>query len=115
MSLDWNLTKIKDYEAVCFTAGEMNDDTEFLVFATMHVGLYNITAKNVDKWELRLEMLRQIGVLKGGLPSREVLEAHIGLSTNAHPAKTDHQFRARVSKHIEEAARRSIASRSSND
>jgi len=126
MSLDWNLTKIADVDTTCWCTDEqgqvtMNPVTELLIFASIIIGLADITAKNIAEWELRFEMLSQMGVHLGSKladgqrtpwnPGRAELEAHIGLHTNAGPEKTRHQFKMAQMQRVEHDAEAAIRRR----
>lgn len=103
MSLNWTIEKIENWKEVCWLKDESKPDgavlnpvTQALTFATIAVGLTEISAANLDEWKWRLSFLRAVG--KGdflvmpkkrgkGFEERgfyaEELEAHIGLGTNA--------------------------------
>lgn len=123
MSLDWDLKEIDAWQALCRVVDDegeerLNPVTEVLIFAALAVGLQRITEKNIDQWELRIEMLSQMGRflgtrIEGGRterwnPGRKDLEAHIGLSTNVGPEKTLAQFRTRLVKQVELEARSAL-------
>jgi hypothetical protein len=127
MSLDARYTKIKNYEELCYFTDEkgqprLNPVTEILVFATLAVGLHEITEENIDEWELRLEMLTLAGETLGILPDengerkpwqpgREELEEHLGLWTNAFPSIERAEFRAKLAISLERYAARAIEDR----
>lgn len=94
MSLNFNLSKIKDFEKACYVETSeglrYNPITEALIFATMAVGLGQITEKNVDEFARRLDVVQGIDgcFLRGadGKPyslTKEHVQKHIGLTTNA--------------------------------
>lgn len=102
MSLDWSITKVKDWQAVSMAEenGIEGTKTNALVWATMTVGLPSITAKNVDEWMRRLALVEKLrgafinryikdDSMPGGLReesyhfTREDIVRRIGLSTNA--------------------------------
>lgn len=84
MSLNFNLTEIPDYQAVCFNApGEMNLATESLIFSTLVVGIPEITKGNHETFLRRLNLWE---TARGyPLTPATVVKAHIGLKTNASP------------------------------
>lgn len=98
MSLDYNLTAIKDFKTACFTPEtkgkvEMNSTCHLLVFATMNLDLGTIKADNIDEWRWRIAFLNHLEMPVGYtvddkgkrvnyFPTREKLEPFIGLSTN---------------------------------
>lgn len=101
MSLDWSITKVKDWEKVAMREenGLEGTKTEALVWACMSIGLSGITKKNVDEFFDRVEMLEKLrgafinryvedASMAGGLReepyhfTREDIERRVGLSTN---------------------------------
>jgi hypothetical protein len=122
MPLTWKLNGIEDYKEKCFFVPDEGPDkgktkleprTEILIFMTITVGLNEITKKNIDEWEIRVEMLKkcdrsmgvipseETGELEDWWPSRKDLEDHIGLWVNTFPAKTRAQFRTMTMKGVE--------------
>jgi hypothetical protein len=113
MSLDWRLTKIKDYETLCWLpdpvapAGRkrLNPVTNVIIWATMPVGMNQITEKNYDKFFVRLSALESAfgsylkEVNRDELVDRPITLAevrqHIGLATNA-ASLTGAQFRRQL-------------------
>ena len=117
MSLNWYVGKIKDADDVCWVTatkssvmdgrvrGEeyLSPITNSFIWATMTIGLNEITEANVDEWEQRLALAYEIGwlskltVWNGNDPdgeknahcfearplTRADIVRHIGLSTNA--------------------------------
>lgn len=93
MSLNWDVTKVKNHDVVCFDAGEhegrsLRVETHCLIFATIGVGLGRITAANAEEFAARLNILQDLnGALMGNAEgevriTREDVLAHVGLSTN---------------------------------
>ena len=113
MALNWDVSKIKDFEEVCFLYHE--DDgrrkvkgvTNALIWHTMLVGMGQITEKNYEKFFVRSQMAvratRNYPVSAitedGGYEHRGFtlaeIRAHIGLSTNAS-TDTKAKFKKRV-------------------
>jgi len=112
MSLDWNISKIKNSQKVCFNT--VGDDiklaglTKTLIFATMSIGLPVITDENVTEFFKRCHVYERVnGCWRYGVP--EVAEhgpepvyitpgevrQHIGLRTNAERL-SDHKFAEKV-------------------
>lgn len=110
MSLDYDLSKIP--ESIRLVEGEpdehgptkrLNPITEALIFATISVGMSEITEKNWKKFADRLTivqnldggyLVRPIPEIHGGITAYitdEDVKNHIGLATNASN-KTDAQF-----------------------
>lgn len=118
MPLNWYVGNIKNSEDVCWITATRNDVnygrkrgeeylhpiTDALIWATMTIGLNEITEENIDEWEKRLALANQIDwiskpfVWNGNEPdadgknahcfearplTRADVERHIGLSTNA--------------------------------
>lgn len=118
MSLDFRLEKIANYEDLCWVEipqenGEdpkyrINPVTDALIWTTLIVGVPKITEKNVDEFHRRVRMFEHVcgPVLTKncGTPSpltREQIEQHIGLSTNADTC-TVTQFNKKVAKWVED-------------
>lgn len=85
MALNWNIEKIRDYKDL----DENWAVTEALIWATMIVGLGEITEKNYKKFYIRLH---EIEIYNGSYLNRNSnpayisladVERHIGLHTNA--------------------------------
>lgn len=119
MSLNWDLTGVKDPSKCYYTAekdfpedgikaGEkyLSPLTNSLIWATLAVNLQGITEKNVEEWYIRLSFLAKIGqsvISNGGkpyIPTMEELTNHIGLTTNVFPSKTRHAFLASAGKSL---------------
>lgn len=118
MPLNWHVGRIKNADDVCWITAThnsvmngrvrgqeyLNPITDHFIWATMTIGLNEITEANLDEWEQRLALAYRIGwldkmvVWNGNEPdadgknahcfearplTRADLERHIGLSTNA--------------------------------
>ena len=94
MALNWNISKVANKDTVCFTEHEngcyeiekrLSSLTERLIWATMRIGVGRITAKNIDEWLFRLDVVARVYEDRDGYGSitRDDLTKHIGLSTNA--------------------------------
>lgn len=84
MSLDYNLSKVKDYQSVCYAAdGEIAPATKSLVFSTLAIGMPELTKGN------RVTFLRRLNLWEAAhgfpLTSEGTVAAHIGMKTNAAP------------------------------
>lgn len=83
MSLNWDITKCADSEALL--SEDQRDTTDAMIWATMFTGIGTITERNVAEFHARLVV--------GGywlgepLPYAEVRK-YIGLSTNVFPEET---------------------------
>jgi hypothetical protein len=87
MSLNWNVSKIHDYENVCWVKKEdgsevLNGATNCLIWSTMAVGLGEISENNLEEWLWRLEFLKGVGRTEPNLCDLDLLEQHIGLKCN---------------------------------
>lgn len=108
MSLNWNLSAIKDNESLCWVnkgPGEDGEDehemhpvTHALIWATMAVDLGEITEKNWQEFWARVAVHEEVcGAFifqhekgKGPEPvfiTPEQVKAHIGLTTNVRSLK----------------------------
>lgn len=136
MSLDYTLTKIKDYETVCWEVDEhpenagfegmfsrsrydkddgthmvMKYETHLLVFATMEVGIGQLTEASLQEFWVRLSImermfgahLRQKDPVTGEWTPKyytyDEVKQHIGLSTNVSyvsPTKWNTQIMKRL-------------------
>ncbi len=89
MSLDYRFGEIENFKKVCFQKGKMNPLSHALVFATIAIGINEITKRNWIKFYARLHFWERVNgpyLLKKGKPfliSAEEVKRHIGLSTNA--------------------------------
>lgn len=93
MSLNFKLDKIKDYQTVCWQDEKLSAVTDGLIWATMGVGLGEITEKNINEWLVRLTFSDKLFGTMLGLAgekgerverpfTRWELVQHIGLRTN---------------------------------
>lgn len=118
MSLDWQLTKIRDYETVCLVddgTGRqiLNPRTNALIYATMAVGMGDITEKNAPEFYARV---RYWDLLHGIRPDERITPAdvwaHVGLHTNVSMEGNEQWLRriwARARDDGREAFHRAIA------
>lgn len=110
MSLDWNLTKIKNYKEVCWQKNEddtdrLNPVTDSLIWLTMGIGIGNITEDNASEVYCRIAMYEKLfGTMlsywkdskKVSVPiTPEDVHNHIGLFTNVSK-ETDAAWRKRI-------------------
>lgn len=116
MSLDFKLSDIADYETVCWIEDDqegkrMNPVTEGLIFATMAIGIGEITKTNVEEFygrlmvyeRLRGAMLRVPNPVEDAEPAFidrpftfDEVVAHIGLRTNVFPKEPMGRWTKRV-------------------
>jgi hypothetical protein len=99
MSLNWNISNIKNYEEICFSVDDdgekyLSGITEALIFHTMAIGMGEITEQNVSEFYNRASLYAKFF----GNPIRyydeqtekyetrrftaNEIKNHIGLSTN---------------------------------
>jgi hypothetical protein len=99
MPLNWDISHIENYKELCWddvheedkerTSHKLNPVTEVLIFATMAVGINEITKENSDEFYARLNFVEKIdgpSLIKNGEPANisfEDVNSHIGLTTNA--------------------------------
>jgi hypothetical protein len=110
MSLNWDLTKIKNSEEVCWEKNEdgtdkLNPVTESLIWLTMGIGMGSITEDNQSDFYCRVAMYEKLfGTMlsywkdskKVSVPiTPEDIHNHIGLTTNVSK-DTDASFRKRI-------------------
>lgn len=95
MALHWDLTKIANHDEVCwFTAdrdvpehdikqGEtlMNPKTNSLIWATMGVGIGEITEKTAPEFYARMQILNLLDKYEGQITAEDI-HKHIGLKCN---------------------------------
>jgi len=109
MALTYDLSTIKDYKTVCFDEGEdggMKPATHSIIFATMAVGIGDLTEKNAPEFYARLHLYeRMVGAFlvkmddgkRVDVPfTPEDVRAHIGLRTNVGPVETRSKWLKRV-------------------
>lgn len=97
MSLDWNMTAVKDFENL----HKSDDDrvvTDMLVWGSLSLDLGEITEKNIDEWLFRMKAFERVAGQGQGIkdgrsfnPGREDMERRIGMRTNVC-TKTRKQF-----------------------
>lgn len=121
MGLTWSISKVANSDSLYLGSEAegwtLNRATEALVWATVAVGLNEITAKNLDQWVARLAMMSRIGWcvmtektddgFKRCNPTPGLLERHIGLSTNASRL-TDAEFFKKLREKLEDTAKRAV-------
>jgi len=110
MSLNWDLTKIKNYEEFCWLKNDdddtvkLNTATEALIWLSMGIGMNRITEANAAEFYSRVSLYEKLnGSMRSVwydddrghqriFTSEEDVYNHIGLGTNATPY-TDAKFR----------------------
>jgi len=110
MSLNWDLSAVKNMEEVCFVErdGEdgpgryLNGITNSIIWGCLIVGIGTITEKGWEEWHLRYTLADRANgpyVKKGGEAyrlTREDVKAHIGLKTNVFPKENDAKFLKKI-------------------
>ena len=121
MSLNWNLTRVRDHKNLCFRTNdkgetEMNGLTHLLIFATMFVDIGKITEKTAHEFAVRLRMYENtygpmLRSPEGKEPryiTEEEVRKHIGLETNVFPMKTRKQYLKKVGELLARDAEREL-------
>ena len=106
MALTWNVSKVENHEVVTTDPNDPNKWhplTEALIWATMFIGMYEITKKNHEEFYARVFVQERVGgtyrmsLQKDGVrpvplyTTLEEVKSHIGLYTNVS-MKTLAQF-----------------------
>ena len=109
MALNWDLGDIENFKSVCRNDDEsLREETELLIFYTMHLGIGLITESNVDKFILRFRMYevlygmakwRNVDGQRVNIISDTLIRKHIGLHTNASSI-SDAQFNKNMLKQL---------------
>ena len=123
MALTWDLTKINDYENVCWNRDDegnttLNPATESLIWLSMGIGMNSINEKNADEFYSRVciyekmfngmrSLVNDDNKIERICVTPEEVHAHIGLRTNAS-VYTPSQFRKNVCDHAMHDASRSF-------
>jgi hypothetical protein len=138
MALNWSVKAVKNADDICYytatknriydgvTRGEeyVHPTTNALVWATMSVGLNEITLGNIDEWEKRLALAYSVAWISKSmvfagyeddgnikweprLITRADLVNHIGLETNAS-YETAGVWRKRVMERMEQEGLREL-------
>ncbi len=107
MALDWQFGKIKNFKKVCYIKGRMNLVSHSLIYATMAIGLNEITSKNWTKFYARLHLWELVHGSNLSRNAKRILitadevKMHIGLSTNAS-VFSDAKFLSNFSRKLRE-------------
>lgn len=98
MSLNFDLTKIKNYETVCYTeAGTLKGLTTGLIYLMPVIGMSGITTATAKTVYLRLATYEQLfGPVRehDRITLKQVL-AHVGLTANVEP-ESDAKWERRI-------------------
>lgn len=105
MSLDWNATAIREYDALKTDAEWVK--TETLVWATMRVGLSSITEANATKFAARLFASNRLYGITSNVTLADI-RRRVGLRTNATDW-SDAKFRANLARILMDDAARQVA------
>jgi hypothetical protein len=105
MSLDWNVTRVKDQNVCWASNDEMTDKCNALIWMTMAVGIPEITEKNYKEFAFRLATIQRLfGVMRlppGVVMSESEIKQYIGLSTNANQRTLAQFWKANIRTHDE--------------
>jgi hypothetical protein len=114
VALSYNLSKIADFETVCLTKPDAEGNrhlrsvTNHLIWATMIIDIGEIKASNIGEWLFRLTAMARIYQDDTHAKvTREMLEQHIGLSTNVSN-KTRAAFLKDAAKRLERECERAV-------
>jgi len=111
MSLNADYRNITDHERVCYLPdGRLNPATEALVFATLFVGMDQITEKTWREFYTRLRIYESaLGSFfaDGRHFEPEDIRSHIGLKTNV-AIMTRARFRNRIDRTMRERIEREL-------
>lgn len=111
MSLDFNLSKIKDWKTTCYfdhgtDESRLKGVTETLIWAALFIGIGEITETNAEEFFIRVRIYEKVtGALrrKGDEPVfvsyQDVLD-HIGLTTNVFPKESRTKFMQKLERHV---------------
>lgn len=111
MSLDWSVSKVNNYETVCFDEDEkLRAITEALVFGAMMIDVGGINKANIDEWHFRISFLKSIGVTwleryvpngspESVYPSYDDIADHLGLRTNVTTLARQKWIRQTIRRH----------------
>lgn len=103
MGLNYNLSKIENWETVCLDGQNLNACTQAILWASLQVGMPQITKKNFREFFSRIsEVERAFGPMRGNAEgpmffTESEIEAHVGLSVNVRP-ETRAAFNRRMKK-----------------
>lgn len=105
MALNWNIAKVKDWEKL---EGAERSITDAIVWATMAVGIPEITEKNVDEFYARVHLFE---LLVGSYRQKEGkavyitkddVKRRVGLYTNASRYTRNQFNKIRLERYYEE-------------
>lgn len=103
MSLNYDLSKIKDYETVCWIPDlehpsrdkMMNPVTEQIIFSCLSTGIGEITEANWEEWWVREWIWNKAHGYAMHLTPDNV-KAHIGLTTNVFPKESQTKWNKKI-------------------
>lgn len=106
MSLNWDMTRVKDVEKLNENE-EARTVSDILIWGCLTLDMGDITEKNIDEWLFRMTAFERctghaLGIKNGKPwnPEREELVKRIGLTTNVC-TKTHKQFLKRCLERLE--------------
>ena len=121
MALSWDITAIENHKELCWVDSkevgkhELNPITDCLIWATMFIGMREITEKTLDEFVMRLiewekvvgGFLQDTSTGKYTMPSYVDVEFHIGLKTNVTEF-TKRQWKSKLARMLREDSEKAI-------
>ena len=119
MSLNWDLSRIEDYEDYCWQVDPdradgqklLNIVTHAMIYATMATGIGELTERAAPEFYTRLrawELINGPMIIETDGPrpiTWAEVKRHVGLSTNVFPRETDAQFARKLMTSARDRAR----------
>lgn len=113
MALTWNLSNIENFRERCFEVwddtlqtGALSPVTDALIWMTMATGIGEITPKTADEFTARCEVWERLhgaylkrwddGQIVDHRITRQMVDYHIGLTTNVFPMETRARWMKRI-------------------
>ena len=87
MSLDWEITNIKNWEEIAMNQEVEGDITEQIVWSSLITKLGNITEDNWTEWYARYHLWNRVHDFDNNLEAKD-FHRRIGLTTNVFPAES---------------------------
>lgn len=109
MSLNFDFTRCADRGACVDGDGHVTGALETIVWATMFVGMGEITTRNAGKFALRLRAYETAvaPISTGSRVNEDVVRRYVGLRTNVS-SKTDVQFAAWIGRIVMDRAKKEL-------
>ena len=87
MSLDWEITNVKNWEEIAMNVEVEGDITEQIVWSSLITKLGNITEDNWAEWYARYVIWNRVLCFDNELTPKD-FHRRIGMTTNVFPAET---------------------------